>query len=95
MTSQRAIIRATQRCNNLSAALTLQISMVVNGSFLNALKDPFYGFCDISPWSMLDHLRTEYGTLTSEELEANCAAFSKPWNFDLPIKDLWAKISNI
>ncbi|KAI2502230.1 hypothetical protein MHU86_12202 [Fragilaria crotonensis] len=44
---------------------------------------------------MLEHLRTEYGTLTPEELEKNRAALSEPWNFDDPIEDLWAKIVNI
>lgn len=33
--------------------------------------------------------------MTPEELERNRAALSEPWNFDDPIEDLWAKISNI
>jgi hypothetical protein len=44
---------------------------------------------------MLTHLRSEYGTLTPEELEKNCAALSDPWNLDEPLEDLWAKIANI
>ena len=44
---------------------------------------------------MLEHLRTEYGTMTPEELERNRAALSEPWNLDDPIEDLWSKISNI
>jgi hypothetical protein len=44
---------------------------------------------------MITHLRSEYGTLTPEELETNRAALSEPWNLDDPIEDLWSKISNI
>jgi hypothetical protein len=44
---------------------------------------------------MLTHLRAEYGTMSPEELERNRSALSDPWNFDHPIEDLWAKITNI
>ena len=80
---------------NLSSALTAQILAAVNASFLSALEDPDFGFGDVSPLTMLEHLRAEYGTLTPEELERNRAALSEPWNFDNPIEDLWAKIVNI
>lgn len=81
--------------NNLRSALTSQILTAVNPSFLSALEDPDFGFGDVTPLAMLEHLRTEYGTMTPEELERNRAALSEPWNFDDPIEDLWAKISNI
>jgi hypothetical protein len=81
--------------NNLSSALTAQILNAVNPSFLSALEDPVFGFSDVSPRTMIDHLRLEYGTLTPEELEINRAALSETWNFDAPIEDLWAKIANI
>jgi hypothetical protein len=81
--------------NNLRAALTAQILTAVNPSFLSALEDPDFGFGDVTPFAMLEHLRDEYGTMTPEELEHNRAALSEPWNFDDPIEDLWAKISNI
>lgn len=81
--------------NRLSAALTAQIITAVNASFLSTLEDPDFGFSDITPRAMLAHLRTEYGTMTPEELEHNRAALSEPWNLDEPIEDLWAKIANI
>ena len=56
--------------NNLRAALTSQLITAVNASFLSALEDPVFGFSDVSPRHMLEHLITEYGTLTPEELEA-------------------------
>lgn len=81
--------------NSLSAALTSQILTAVNASFLSALEDPDFGFGDITPLTMLNHLRAEYGTMTPEELERNRSALSEPWNFDNPIEDLWAKLANI
>ena len=81
--------------NNLQEALTAQILTAVYASFLSALEDPDFGFGDVSPRTMLEHLRTEYGMLTPEELEKNRAALPEPWNFDDPIEDLWAKIVNI
>jgi hypothetical protein len=73
--------------NNLSAALTAQILTAVNSSFLSALEDPTFGFSDVTPRTMLlNHLRTEYGTLTPGKLETNCSALSEPWNFDTPIE---------
>ena len=48
--------------NNLRAALTAQILTAVNASFLSALEDPDFGFGDVTPFAMLEHLRTEYGT---------------------------------
>jgi hypothetical protein len=81
--------------NNLRAALTAQILTAVNLSFLSALEEPDFGFSNVTPRAMLDHLRLEYGTLTPEELENNRAALSEPWNLDDPIEDLWAKIANI
>ena len=79
----------------LSAALTAQILTAVNASFIGALEDPTFGFSDVSPRALLTHLRTEYATLTPEELEFNRGALSEPWNFDNPIEDLWIKIANI
>ena len=81
--------------NNLRAALTSQILSAVNPSFLSALEDPDFGFGDVTPFAMLEHLRGEYGTMTPEELERNRNALSEPWNLDDPIEDLWSKIANI
>jgi hypothetical protein len=88
-------IEEVTRWNNLSVALIAQIIGAVNASFISALEDPIFGFSDVSPRRLLEHLRTEYGTLTPEELEANRASLSEAWNFDDPIEDLWAKIANI
>lgn len=81
--------------NRLRAALTAQILTAVNATFLRALEDPNFGFGDVSPRTMLTHLKAEYGTMTPEELERNRAALSEPWNLDEPIEDLWSKIANI
>ena len=81
--------------NRLNAALTAQILTAVNATFLSVLEDPDFGFGDVSPRTMLNHLKSEYGTMTPEELERNRTALSEPWNLDDPIEDLWSKIANI
>jgi hypothetical protein len=81
--------------NALSAALTAQLLTAINASFLSILEDPDFGFSDVTPRTMLTHLRNEYGTLTPEDLEKIRTALSDPWNLDDPIEDLWAKIANI
>ena len=58
--------------NNLHTALTAQIILAVNASFLSALEDPDFGFSNVTPLAMLIHLRREYyDTVTPEELERN------------------------
>ncbi len=81
--------------NRLRSSLTAQILTAVNATFLRSgLEDPDFGFGDVSPRTMLTHLKTEYGTMTPEELD-NCAALPDPWNLDDPVKDLWANFANI
>jgi hypothetical protein len=80
----------------LSSALTAQILTAVNSSFLSALEDPDFGFGDVTPLTMLAHLRAEFGSISSEEFKLNRSALLEPWNFDHPIEHLWAKkLSNI
>ena len=77
--------------NNLRAALTSQILTTVDASFLSALADPDFGFGNITQFAMMEHLRTEYGTMAPEELERSRSTLSEPWNLDDPIEDLWSK----
>ncbi|KAI2511196.1 hypothetical protein MHU86_3161 [Fragilaria crotonensis] len=79
----------------VGTAAAIAVLTAINASFLSALEDPDFGFGDVTPLALLEHLRTEYGTMTPEELERNRSALSEPWNFDDPIEDLWSKISNI
>ena len=90
-----AIAGDDEKYTRLSAALTSQILLAVNPTFLRALEDPDFGFGDVTPLTMLTHLHIKYGTMTPEELEINRGALSGPWNFDDPIEDLWDKIENI
>ena len=69
-----------------AAALTAQILTAGDPSFLSTLEDPDFGFGDVTLlFAMLQHLQSEYSTMTPEELEQNRAALSEPWNFDDPI----------
>jgi len=81
--------------NKVTIALQRQILAAVNPTYLRALEDPDYGFLQVTPYDMLNHLVTHYGTLTPQELEANRLNLSTAWNPDAPIEDLWGSVANI
>ena len=81
--------------HSVSTTLQNQILASVDHIYLRALKDPRYGYGDISPSTMFTHLLATYGVLTPEDLEANRVCLSDPWNPDVPIEVLWSKIDDI
>jgi hypothetical protein len=91
----QTLMDVTRLYKRLCSALTAQILTAVNATFLSALEDPDFDFGNVSPRTMLTHLKTECRTMTPEELDRNRAALFGPWNLDEAIEDLWAKIANI
>jgi len=80
--------------SRVTTALQSQILAAVDNTYLRALEDPDFGFADVTPRQMLEHLRALYGVLTPEELERNRASLSVPWNPEAPLEELWAKIED-
>jgi hypothetical protein len=62
---------------------------------LRELENADFGFADVTPAMLLAHLESIYAVLTPEALEANRNSLSDAWNPDLPIENLWIKISEI
>jgi len=79
----------------VATALQAQLLAAVDNTFLRALEDPDFGYADVTPRQMLDHLKTNYGILTPEELELNRSALSHPWNPEAPLELFWANLANI
>jgi len=77
----------------VATKLRSQILEAVDTRYLLALKHPDFGFADVSAGQMLAHLKAEYGTLTSKDIEANRKTLEAEWNPDNPIEDLWHRIS--
>jgi len=81
--------------HRVATALKAQLLAAIDVTYLRALEDPDFGFADVTPRQMLDHLQSRYGVLTPEELENNRSALSHPWNPEAPLEQLWATINNI
>jgi hypothetical protein len=64
--------------------LTL-ITAAVPSDYTVALEDPLHGLADVTPLQILEHLTTAYGTIESEDLEANLASLGAPWDPTTPI----------
>jgi hypothetical protein len=79
----------------VSTELKAQILTAVEATHLCELEDADFGFTDVTPQEMLQHLQTNYAVLTPEALEANHSSLSDPWNPDEPLENLWRKIFEV
>lgn len=76
----------------VSVELKKQILAAIQPAYLWALEDADFGFADVTPYMLLTHLHTTYGSLTPEDLELNRLTLSDQWNPDAPIEELWCRI---
>jgi hypothetical protein len=73
-------------------ALKQQIFLAVEYRYLQVLEDADMGFADITPATILAHLKTTYRAINQEAIEANRALLGSDFNPDDPIEDLWLHI---
>lgn len=78
--------------HQVSVELKRQLLAAVQPAYFRALEDADFGFADITPLMLLEHLKSTYGTLTPQDLEFNRLTLSQPWDPDVPIEDLWCRI---
>jgi hypothetical protein len=81
--------------HRVSTELKSQILTAVEATYLRELENVDFGFADVTPQEMLQHLQTNYAVLTPEALEANRTSLSDPWNPDEPLENLWRKIFEV
>jgi hypothetical protein len=74
--------------------LKKQILAAVDHQYLQSLEDIDFGYADVTPYAMLNHLQTNYVTFTPQDIEDNCNSLSEPWNIDDPIETLWERINH-
>jgi len=60
-----------QRYTNVAQELKKQILLAVERTYFNILADANFGFANVGSHMMLAHVKTSYGRVTPEELEAN------------------------
>ena len=75
--------------------LKQQILAAVGEVYLLALKDDLLGFTNVTPRAMLNHLETNYGIVTPDQLVENKAKLEADWNPDDPIETLWDRIIKV
>jgi hypothetical protein len=72
-----------------------QILAAVDNLYTQALEDDDFGYAQVEPIDLLDHLWDIYGTTTPEDVEKNRNRLIEPWNPDEPLENLWQRISEI
>ena len=73
------------------------ISMITNKcseKYMTTLKHRITKFCRFEPLTLLTHLYTEYGTITSSDLMANFDRMTARWNIPTPISDLFQQLND-
>jgi hypothetical protein len=75
--------------------LRAQLMNAVERTYYQVLEDPLFAMSDVTPLDILNHLTTEYGTLSPADILKNQAKLAEAWNAESPIEDLWKKIDNV
>jgi hypothetical protein len=75
--------------------LKQQVLLAVPPRYFAILEDLDYGYADVPVLAILVHLKTTYAGVKPEEIDANRALLSAPWNPDEPIEDLWLRVTEI
>ena len=73
------------------------ISMITTNcpeKYLSDLKDPITKFRRCTPISLLNHLWSTFGTITSKDLTDNWSAMNAQWNPPTPIADLFKQLQD-
>jgi hypothetical protein len=68
-----------------------QVIKAVQPVYLLDLEDPITGLSTQSPWQLISHLLTTYGTITDDDIQANRTKLVGPWNPDDPIETIFAR----
>jgi hypothetical protein len=76
----------------VQAELKQQLLKAVDSRYLQVLEDPDFGFADLAPRDMLQHLQDTYGQIAPDDVEQNRNLLSAEWNPDDPIEDIWIRI---
>jgi hypothetical protein len=78
--------------NAMESKLKQQLLAAIEPTFITALEDAEVGFAMVTSKQILQHIITEYGIITLDELAANLETLNEPWNSEQPIRMLWDRI---
>ena len=91
---ERAILEY-EKYHQVADSLKAQLLVAVDATYTKVLKDAMFGYADITPLAMLEHLHHYYGELKPEDRGAIRDALRAPWNPDDPIEDIWTRTNEI
>jgi hypothetical protein len=75
-------------------ALRNQLIAAVPHIYISTLSDPTVGFGNVTCLDILTHLRTNYGTITSDELDKNMIRMKTPWHPPVSIEAMFQQIED-
>jgi hypothetical protein len=78
--------------NNTKKALRKQLLDSVPRDLIEELADPDSDFNNVSPLQIITYLKSMYGKITSQMLQANFDRLSDAWNPTDPINALWRQV---
>ncbi len=85
-------LRKVRDYNAMESKLKQQLLAAIEHTFITALEDAEVGFAMVTSKQILQHIITEYGIITLDELAANIDELNAPWNNEQPIRMLWDRI---
>ena len=75
-------------------ALKQQILNAIEPLYIEALRNPHTGYTGVSTMTILTYLYTNYGSITSIDLDAHKTKMKQPYDINLPITTLFKQIED-
>jgi hypothetical protein len=75
-------------------ALRNQIIAVVPHVYSSTLSDDTVGFGNVTCLQIITHLKTQYGVITSDELDNNLLRMKTPWHPPVTIEAMFEQVKN-
>jgi hypothetical protein len=71
-----------------------QLIAAVHETYIQILSDEIFGFANVIPRDIMEHLMLTYGVRTVEDLETNRDKIKSDWNPDTEIEHLWKRAAD-
>jgi hypothetical protein len=81
-----------QTYNVIEGLLKRQVLSAVDAMYLDELNDETVGFATSTCRALLAHLRSNYGTITPDQLETNLRQLERQWQPPAPLESLFQQI---
>ena len=86
---------AWKMTQDVREALKKQILNAIDDEYLEDLKDPDTGYANVTPLQMIEHLYTEYGELTPQDISNNRTALKADYDPNTTMVSYFYKIREI